>query len=342
MQVIYSSAHEGHSPGQFVVAGCFLANPEVAERAARLLAAVRAAGHQIVAPDTFGTGPCREVHSADYLDFLAHAHALWQRVKGASAEVLPSAHPGRRMTGRPQHIIGLAGYHMADAACPIGAGTWEAAQVSADIALTAAAKVLDGERVAYGLCRPPGHHAFSDMAGGFCFINNVAVAAEYCRKSGAERVAILDIDVHHGNGTQGIFYERADVLFVSVHADPSGFYPWYAGYADERGEGSGTGYNLNLPLARQTADPAFLVAVEAGLAAIRRYAPEVLLISLGLDAQENDPLGVFRVTTEGFRATAERIAAVGLPTVLIQEGGYLCPELGANLTAFLAGFEAAA
>ena len=341
MQVIYSSAHEGHSPAQFVSAGCFVASPEVAERATRLLAAVRAAGHHIVAPDTFGIGPCGEVHTADYLEFLAQAHVLWQRIEGASAEVVPNAHPGRRMTGRPQHIVGLAGYHMADAACPIGAGTWEAAQVSADVALTAAAKVLDGEPVAYGLCRPPGHHAFSDMAGGFCFINNVAVAAEYCRKRGAERVAILDIDVHHGNGTQGIFYDRADVLFVSVHANPSAFYPWYAGYPDERGAGPGAGYNLNLPLARESADPAFLTAVEAGLAAIRRYAPEMLLISLGLDAQENDPLGVFRITTDGFRATAERIAGLGLPTVLIQEGGYLCPELGANLAAFLAGFEAA-
>ncbi|MCZ6604986.1 MAG: histone deacetylase family protein [Alphaproteobacteria bacterium] len=338
MQVIYSSAHEGHSPGQFVVAGCFLENPEVAERAARLLAAVRAAGHEIVAPDTFGAGPCREVHSADYLDFLAHAHALWQRVKGASAEVLPSAHPGRRMTGRPQHIIGLAGYHMADAACPIGAGTWEAAQVSCDIALTAAAKVLDGERVAYGLCRPPGHHAFSDMAGGFCFINNVAVAAEYCRKLGAERVAILDIDVHHGNGTQGIFYGRGDVLFVSVHADPSAFYPFFAGYAAERGAGAGEDANLNLPVALGAGNDAYIAAINDGCAKIRAFQPEAVLVSLGFDAYEGDPLSPLKVTSGGFEAAGKAIAALATPTVLIQEGGYDCQTLGRNLMAYLTGF----
>ena len=339
MQVIYSSAHERHAPEAFISAGHVRPNPEVAERAARLLAAV--GGHDILPPDAFGIGPLTRV-TDDYLDFLTHAYDLWQKVAGASEEVVPNAHPGRHMHTRPHHIVGLAGYHMADTACPIGAGTWEAASTSADVALTAAARVLDGQRVAYALCRPPGHHAFADLAGGFCFLNNVAIAAQHCRQNGAERVAIVDIDVHHGNGTQGIFYERADVMFVSVHADPISFYPWYAGHAEERGANSGQGYNLNLPLTRGSGDPQFLAAVEEGLAAIRRYVPDLVLISLGFDAQENDPLGILKVTTDGFAQAAALIAALDRPTVLVQEGGYLCDELGANLAAFLNGFENAA
>ena len=342
MQIIYDPTHERHAPETFISAGRVMPNPEVIERATRLLAAVEQAGHDVVAPDAFSHDAYAAVHTGDYLEFLSSAHELWSKVAGASDEVVPNAHPGRHMHSRPHHIVGLAGYHMADTACPIGAGTWQAARAAADCALTAAARVMDGARVAYSLCRPPGHHAYSDMAGGFCFLNNVAIAADYCRRHGAERVAILDIDVHHGNGTQGIFYGRGDVLFASVHGDPHAFYPWFAGYAEERGQDAGHGYNLNLPLARGSGDPQFHHAVEEGLAAIHRYAPDVVLISLGFDAQENDPLGILKVTTEGFRHTASMIAGLGLPTVLVQEGGYLCDELGANLAAFLDGFENAA
>ena len=190
---------------------------------------------------------------------------------------------------------------------------------------------------AYALCHPPGHHAFADVAGGFCFINNSAVAAQALRRTAA-RVAILDVDLHHGNGTQGIFYARPDVLTVSLHADPVRFYPFFWGHADERGEGPGLGYNLNLPLPRKSADAAFLDALATAFRRIHAFAPEALVVALGLDAFEGDPFGGLSVTTPGFARIGKAIARLGLPTVIVQEGGYLCDALGDNLTAFLTGF----
>jgi acetoin utilization deacetylase AcuC-like enzyme len=339
MQIVYSPEHERHQPTTFIRRGAVVANPEVAARAATLLAAVRDGGHRILAPDAFGAGPREAVHTRDYLEFLATIHARWQTLAGAAEEVVPNIHPGRHMARRPIGLAGLVGYHTADTACPIGAGTWEAAIASADVAVHAAALVRDGARVAYGLCRPPGHHAYADMAGGFCYLNNAAIAAEYLRGSRA-RIAILDIDVHHGNGTQGIFYERADVFFVSLHADPADYYPFFAGYADERGAGAGLGYNLNLSLAPGSGDGEMLATLDTALAAIRRYGPEALVVSLGFDASEHDPLGILKVTGAGFAEIARRIAGADLPTVLIQEGGYMSAALGDNLARFLVAFEA--
>jgi acetoin utilization deacetylase AcuC-like enzyme len=213
---------------------------------------------------------------------------------------------------------------MADTACPITADTWSATLASAWSAVEGAELVLSGTRAAYALCRPPGHHAFTDRAGGFCYVNNCAVAATVLRREAA-RVAILDVDLHHGNGTQGIFYRRDDVLTVSTHADPIRFYPFFWGYAGERGEGPGLGYNLNLPLPRGSDDEA--------------YAPVV--IALGLDAHESDPFGGLRISTDGFGRIAEAVAGLGLPTLLVQEGGYLSEHLGRNLARFLEAFEAA-
>ena len=229
---------------------------------------------------------------------------------------------------------------MADTACPISAETWESACWSAFSAVEAAEAVMSGEPAAYALCRPPGHHAFADVAGGFCFINNSAVAAQRLRKSAA-RVAILDVDLHHGNGTQGIFYARPDVLTVSIHADPVRFYPFFWGYADERGEGAGLGYNYNLPLERKSGDAVFLEALEAACKRIEAFAPEALVVALGLDAFEGDPFGGLSVSTPGFARIAEAIAKLGLPAVIVQEGGYLCDELGDNLTSFLTGLGSA-
>ncbi len=206
--------------------------------------------------------------------------------------------------------------------------------------MQAADGALD-EGMAYALCRPPGHHAYADSAGGFCFINNSAIAAERLRARLGGRVAILDVDVHHGNGTQGIFYESADVLTVSLHADPSNYFPYFAGYADETGRGAGEGFNRNLPLAPGSGDGAFPEAVEQGLAAVRASGAGALVLALGLDASEEDPVGVLKVTTDGFARAAERVARAGLPTALVQEGGYLCEALPRNLAAFLGAFEGA-
>jgi acetoin utilization deacetylase AcuC-like enzyme len=288
-------------------------------------------------PQSFGLGPIAAVHTPEYIDFLERIYERWQRIEGASAEVIPNIHPIARNGTYPASAVGQAGYHMADTSCPISAETFESACWSAWSAVAAADAVLAGERAVYALCRPPGHHAFADVAGGFCFFNNSAIAAQRLR-SRAARVAILDVDLHHGNGTQGIFYQRPDVLTVSMHADPIRFYPFFWGHADERGEGLGLGYNLNLPLPRKSGDEAFLEALESGLRRIRAFAPEALVVALGLDAFEGDPFGGLSVSTPGFARIGKAIAKLGLPTVVVQEGGYLCDALADNLTSFLTGF----
>ena len=328
-----------HYPRNFLVSGAQQPNPEVPERVDRLLQAATAGGHDIVEPGDHGLGPIAAVHTPEYIRFLTHIHERWARIPGASAEVVPNIHPDRRGVSYPLSAVGQAGYHMADTACPIGPDSWAAIRWSANTAASSAGHVLDGAPAAYALCRPPGHHAFSDLAGGFCYVNNSALAAAILRQS-HERVAIVDVDLHHGNGTQGIFYRRADVLTLSVHADPIRFYPFFWGHAQERGEGPGLGYNLNLPLPRGSADDAFLGALDKGLESVRAFAPGALVVALGLDAFEGDPFGGLAVSTEGFGQIARRLAGLGLPTVIVQEGGYLCDALGDNLTSFLAGFEA--
>ncbi|MDX1711479.1 MAG: histone deacetylase family protein [Rhodovibrionaceae bacterium] len=337
MKIVFSEKHDIHYPRHFLVNGALEDNPEVPERAGALLDAARADGHDIVAPEDYGRGPIADVHTAEYLDFLSRIYMRWQRIEGASEEVIPNIHPNGRAGGYPASAVGQAGYHMADTACPIGDGTWEAACESANVAVHAAIQVLNGADAAYALCRPPGHHAFADMAGGFCYLNNSAIAAQYLRRS-VNRVAILDVDLHHGNGTQGIFYERPDVLTVSLHADPVRFYPFFWGYAEERGTGPGLGFNLNVPLVRGTGDDDYVKAMAPALRRIVAFAPDTLVVALGLDAHESDPLAGLAITTPGFAAIGREIGGLGMPTVLVQEGGYMNEALGANLQSFLSGF----
>ena len=341
MKVVFHEDSRRHHPVSFLVNGVMRDCLEVPERCDVLLEAARAAGHEIVAPDDHGRGPLAAIHTAEYLQFLEHIHTRWRRIEGASEEVLPNVHPDSRRAGYPKSAAGQAGFHMADLACPIGAETWRSAYGSAQAAIAGARLLLAGERSAYALCRPPGHHAFRDLAGGFCYLNNTAIAAQVLRDA-SRRVAVLDVDLHHGNGTQGIFYQRGDVLTVSIHADPTRFYPFFWGHAGERGEGPGLGQNLNLPLERGSGDAVFLEALEAALVRIRAHAPDALVVALGLDASQTDPFGGLAVTTDGFARIAEAIAGLGLPSLLVQEGGYLSDELGANLAAFLGAFEAAA
>jgi acetoin utilization deacetylase AcuC-like enzyme len=337
MKAFCAEEQKRHDPKAFLSSGAVQPNPEKPERVERLLAGAKAAGCTIERPRDHGLGPVAAVHTPEYLDFLEHIFVRWQRIEGASAEVIANIHPIARNGAYPASAVGQAGYHMADTACPISGETWQSALWSAWSAVEAAEAVMSGAPAAYALCRPPGHHAFADVAGGFCFINNSAVAAQTLRRNAA-RVAILDVDLHHGNGTQGIFYARPDVLTVSLHADPVRFYPFFWGHADERGERSGLGYNLNLPLPRKSGDAPFLEALAAAFQRIRAFAPDALVVALGLDAFEGDPFGGLSVTTSGFSRIGEAVASLGLPTVIVQEGGYLCDELGDNLTAFLTGF----
>lgn len=339
MRYVYSEAHLKHRPEHFFSAGSFSEHPESPERATAIAAALKQEGHEEVAPESYGPGPRAAVHAPDYLEFLATIHERWSAFDLESNEVMPNAHPGRHMNSHPTGVVGQAGYYLYDMASPIGANTWEAACVSADVALHATRLVLDGADVCFALTRPPGHHALADMGGGFCYLNNLAIAAQYAL-AGMARVATLDVDVHHGNGTQGIFYERADVLTISLHCDPSNFYPYFSGYAHERGEGAGRGLNLNLPQTRGAGDDEFLASLERALSVLRSFAPEALFVALGVDGYEGDPFKGLRLTTEGFARIARAIAGLGLPTVIVQEGGYNTDDLGANVVSFLAGFEA--
>jgi acetoin utilization deacetylase AcuC-like enzyme len=338
MKIVYSDQHARHDPQTFLVRGVIQKSAEQPERATRLLAAATDAGHEVVAPKPFGLAPVQAIHTPEYIDFLQVAAREWAKLPGAGPEVVPNVHPARYPATYPKGLVGRAGWHQADTGCPIGPGTWEAALASAETATTAAGLVLAGAGETYALCRPPGHHAYADMAGGFCFLNNTAIAAQHLRRQHA-RVAVLDVDVHHGNGTQGIFFERDDVLTVSIHADPSLYYPYFWGHAHETGAGKGHGYNLNLPLPLGSPDRPWLAAGDTALARLREFAPTALVVALGLDASESDPLQGLKVTGAGFYAMAENIARLGLPTVLVQEGGYLSHDLGRNLTQFLAGFE---
>lgn len=336
MKAFLDPRQSAHDPQMFMANGTRLPNPEKPARIGMLRAGAEAAGARFAAPRDFGMGPIAAVHTPEYLTFLQTIHARWQRIEGAADEVIPNIHPDRRTVNYPKSAVGQAGYHQADTACPIAAGTWEAAYWSAQSALAAAETVTLGARISYALCRPPGHHAFGDLAGGFCFLNNSAIAAQWLLSRGL-RPAILDVDVHHGNGTQGIFYHRGDVLTVSLHADPDRFYPFFWGGAQERGEGAGLGCNLNLPLARGTDDDGYRAALATALTRIRAFGADVIVVALGLDAHEDDPFQGLRVTTDGFTRIANDIASLGRPLVVVQEGGYMQPKLGRNLTAFLQG-----
>ncbi|PYG31915.1 histone deacetylase family protein [Pelagimonas varians] len=341
MKAIFDDRQWLHDPKHFMANGKILPNPEQPGRIEVLQAGARAAGCVFETPKDAGLGPIAAVHTAEYLTFFKNIYRRWQYIDGAGDEVIPNIHPARRSDGYPKSATGQSGYHQADTACPIAKGTYEAAYWSAQSAIGGADHLLDGGGSAYVLSRPPGHHAFGDLAGGFCFLNNSAIAAQRLRDAGL-RPAIVDVDVHHGNGTQGIFYDRDDVLTVSLHADPDRFYPFFWGHAQERGEGRGLGCNLNLPLARGTHDEGFLKALGTALERVSMHGADVVVVALGLDASIDDPFQGLAVTQDGFSRIGAAFAALGLPVLFVQEGGYLSDSLGKNLTRVLDGYQTAA
>ncbi len=340
MKIFHHPSSARHDPDRYFRRGAVVDHPERAERYIRLHGAALSAGHDLVVASDGGFQPLEEVHSTDYLQFLREAWSRRVEMPGAGEEVLTGHFSRPHMHRRPTGMLGLVGFHMADTSTPIREGTWEAVYGTAQAAIDAAGAALGGGH-AYALCRPPGHHAYADSAGGFCYLNNTAIAAQRLLVETGGPIAILDIDVHHGNGTQGIFYRRNDVLTVSVHADPAEYYPFYAGYADEMGEGTGIGGNCNLPLALGSGDEVWLATIGAGLATITAKRPRALVVALGLDAAAEDPIGALKVSGRGFSAAARLIASAGLPTAIVQEGGYLCEALTRNLLAFLGAFDAA-
>ncbi|WP_424814425.1 histone deacetylase family protein [Roseococcus sp. YIM B11640] len=339
MQVFFSPTHSGHRPGQTFRHGRIVTNRDLPTRADNILAALRQDGHRLGEAKWHGMAPIQAIHTPEYLDFLKTAWGEWRKIEGASDDVFPYIFPVRGMDNAyPTSIVGRAGYHMHDAWAPIGEHTWKVALDSANLAVEAAEFVLAGNRLAYALCRPSGHHAFADMGGGNCFLNNASIAAHHLRR-GFGKVALIDVDVHHGNGSQGIFWRRRDVLFVSLHRDPIDYHPYFVGHAHERGEGEGLGFNLNLPLPAGTGDDGFLGAMETACARIQTYGADALVVSLGVDAHEADPTAGLAVTFDGFRRIGARLAELNLPTVLVQEGGYNMDTIARCVAGALAGFE---
>ncbi|WP_298818672.1 histone deacetylase family protein [Chloroflexus sp.] len=347
MKIFYSVDHHHHDPPFEVLDGRSVPYFETPRRVAIILAALAAAGFASpIAASPATLSDLTAVHTPDYLDYLAQAVARWQAA-GLSEPVLPSAWPLPGLRLRSDCPQAAAGRYTFDLSAPIMTGTLTAALSSAGTALASAEALLQGERYAYALCRPPGHHAAASMAGGYCYINNAALAADRLARSvtgsdatwtlRAPAVAVLDIDYHHGNGTQSIFYERNDVLTVSLHADPSREYPYFLGYADERGAGAGEGFNLNLPLPAGVADRDYLSALAQALQAIADYGPRYLIVAAGFDTFYDDPLGDFALTTAAYRAIGAAIAQLGLPTLFVQEGGYAIDALGINVVALLQG-----
>jgi acetoin utilization deacetylase AcuC-like enzyme len=341
MKIIYSEDHKLHHGAKELNRGEMVPLFETPSRAEMIVDRLRDTGFgEIVAPRRFRDEAIHAVHAKDYVQFLESAWSEWIEEKGdgqfAIAWVFPCR--GLRQTA-PQSIHGKLGYYAFDVAIPIVEGTWQAVRTAADVALTGYEHLNSGERAAFSLCRPPGHHAMRDLGGGYCYLNNAAIAAQALRDSGAREVAVLDVDYHHGNGTQSIFYNRRDVLFVSVHGDPRSEFPYYLGYSDETGDGAGQGFNLNLPMPAGTAWEHYSAALNTALVRIREFGPDALVVSLGVDTFKDDPISLFRLENDDYLRMGEAIAGLNTPTLFVMEGGYAVEEIGVNVVNVLTGFE---
>ena len=327
-----------HDPQFFLARGMVRRNFEIPARAAGLRAGLATLGITPDTPTHASAADAMKLHTPGYIAYLETAAAEWAAMPDAGPEVVANMHPTPEMLAQSttpvRHIIARSALHSADAACPIGPGTWAASLSALGCALAAAGEAAAG-RTAYALCRPPGHHAYAARAGGHCYLNNSALAAQALRDAGAARVAVLDIDSHHGTGTQGLFWDRADVLTISIHGDPHFYYPWHVGFAGE----VGCGENLNLPLPMGSGDAAWLAALDTALARIRAFRPDALVLALGFDASEHEPLASLRVTADGFARASAAISGLNLPAAICQEGGYAVEHLGPLLARFLGAWK---
>jgi acetoin utilization deacetylase AcuC-like enzyme len=343
MKTFYNAQHTLHHGKLEMFRGALVPCFEVPARVDHVLAELqRRPLGPVLPPQTFDDVLLHCVHSPRYLDFLAHAWNEWVALDEShvSRDALPSVWPVRTLRSDvlPLNFAARMGLFSMDAGTPLTSGTWVAARAGADCALSAAQAVVDGDKLAFALTRPPGHHAGADFFGGYCFLNNAALAAQHLRNHGVDRVAVLDIDYHHGNGTQAIFYARPDVYFTSIHGDPSTEYPFYLGYADELGVGAGLGANQNLPLPRGTDFDVWRQALTLALQGIQTFGAQALVVSLGLDTFEGDPISGFKLLCSDYLLVGKDIAKTRLPTVFVFEGGYAVADIGVNAVNVLQGF----
>lgn len=340
----HNPLHHLHAPQHEFFRGTRVDCFEKPLRAEFVEQALQQGGYTLLAPDTDSASVLHKVHDARYLAFLQTAWQQWVQLapENAQTQPFPSVWPVRTLRSdvEPVNFVAKLGLYSMDNGTPMAAGTWDAAKTGADAAASAAMRVVQGASAAFCCTRPPGHHAGPDFMGGYCFLNNAAVAAQTLLDQGAKRVVVLDVDYHHGNGTQSIFYGRADVLFISIHGDPLTEYPFYLGHADEQGEGEGLGFNLNLPLPAGSSVKAWFAALEAANLRIAQYGADALVVSLGLDTFVGDPISHFALTSDDFFTMGQQLAALRLPTALVLEGGYAASELGTNAVQVIRGFEA--
>lgn len=340
-----SPRHRLHDPERELESSDFQPPYERPQRAELILGALAAdATFVITAPEAFGTAPIEAVHEPALVRFLATAWDRYQREVRPTHDVVPDVFAMAALRAGidepqpdPIAVAAALGRWCYETTTPLTAGTYEAACSAVDAALSATLEVLDGAPLAYGLCRPPGHHAATSLYGGYCFFNNAAVAANHVTSTTGSRAAVLDVDYHHGNGTQQIFYRRDDVAYVSLHGDPTRAYPYHTGFADECGAGPGRGSTTNVPLPAGTDDEAYLAELEGALDAIDRFDPAIVVVSLGVDTFGGDPICDLALTTDGMGACGAAVAARGRPLVVLQEGGYAAAALGANVAAWLNG-----
>ncbi|MBU3738207.1 MAG: histone deacetylase family protein [Rhodoferax sp.] len=346
MLTFFNPEHARHDAEFEIFRGQQVPAFERAERQERVAQRLRERGHELRVPHADAAAVLARLHAPRYLEFLAGAWSQWLALDPANAQRLPyaSVWPVRSLRDdvEPDNFIARLGLYSMDNGQTVGPGTWQAGRAGADAAHSAALAVAGGVRAAFCLSRPPGHHAGPDFMGGYCFLNQAAVAAQTLRDAGAARVAVLDVDYHHGNGTQTLFYRRSDVYFASLHGDPRTEYPFFLGHADERGAGEGLGCNLNLPLPAGSAPEAWFHALEVALAQLAAWGADALVVSLGLDTAAEDPICRFGLTGDDFSRLGQRLAATGWPTVLVFEGGYANESLALNTVRVIEAFDTGA
>lgn len=339
MKIFYTSDHEMHAPALELHRGAFVPAHEGPHRIDMLLDGLKSHDYNnLTTPDEHAINAITAVHSERYVEFLQNAWQQWQDA-GYSGDVLPMTYPYQaRRSDPPIDIDGKAGYYAASSDCMITETSWYSIKAGADCALSAVQYIRKNGTVALALTRPPGHHAGQEYMAGYCYLNYAAIAAQYMRNKGAAKVAILDVDFHHGNGTQDIFYTRDDVFFASLHGEPDHHFPYFWGHVDEIGEGAGKGFTANYPLPAGTQYSAWKTALMDAIARIKTFGADALVVSLGVDTFENDPISSFKLKTPDYADYGREIAALNLPTTLIMEGGYGVPEIGDNLAGVLDGF----